>query len=53
MPPHGFMKDDQLADSYVRNAWGNRSPSISKDDILGYRKTEASRVTPWTEVEFQ
>jgi mono/diheme cytochrome c family protein len=27
MPPHGYMKDDQLADvlTYVRNAWGNRS----------------------------
>ena len=55
MPPHGFMKDEQLASilTYVRNAWGNRSPLISTDDILGYRKTEASRVAPWTEVEFQ
>ena len=55
MPPHGFMKDEQLASilTYVRNAWGNRSSSISTEDILGYRKTEASRVAPWTEVEFQ
>jgi mono/diheme cytochrome c family protein len=55
MPPHGFMKDEQLASilTYVRNAWGNRSPLISTEDILGYRKSEASRVAPWTEVEFQ
>ena len=55
MPPHGFMKDEQLASilTYVRNAWGNRSSSISTEDILGYRETEASRVAPWTEVEFQ
>jgi mono/diheme cytochrome c family protein len=55
MPPHGFMKDEQLASilTYVRNAWGNRSPSISTEDILSYRMTEASRVAPWTEVEFQ
>jgi mono/diheme cytochrome c family protein len=31
MPPHGFMKDEQLASilTYVRNAWGNQG----KDDI--------------------
>ena len=31
MPPHGFMKDEQLADilTYVRNAWGNQADGIS------------------------
>ena len=54
MPPHGFMKDDQLADilTYVRNAWGNQAEAISSDDIAGYRQNEAKRVAPWTESEF-
>ena len=54
MPPHGFMKDEQLAVilTYVRNAWGNRAGLISIEDITGYRKTESARVAPWTEAEF-
>jgi mono/diheme cytochrome c family protein len=54
MPPHGFMKDDQLAGilTYVRNAWGNRAGLISKEDIISYRKSESARVAPWTEAEF-
>ena len=54
MPPHGFMKDEQLAGilTYVRNAWGNRAGLISIEDITGYRKTESARVAPWTEEEF-
>jgi len=54
MPPHGFMKDEQLAGilTYVRNAWGNRAGLISSEDITGYRKTESARVAPWTEPEF-
>ena len=54
MPAHGFMKDEQLAGilTYVRNAWGNRAGLISKEDIIGYRKTESARVAPWTEAEF-
>ena len=54
MPAHGFMKDDQLSSilTYVRNAWGNQSGLISTEDIAGYRKSEISRVVPWTEAEF-
>jgi mono/diheme cytochrome c family protein len=54
MPPHGFMKDEQLAGilTYVRNAWGNRAGLISTEDITGYRKNESARVAPWTEAEF-
>jgi mono/diheme cytochrome c family protein len=54
MPPHGFMKDEQLADilTYVRNAWGNKSGGISSDEISDYRKKESARVAPWTEGEF-
>jgi len=55
MPPHGFMKDEQLADilTYVRNAWGNRADGISADEISDYRKKESARVAPWTESEFK
>jgi mono/diheme cytochrome c family protein len=54
MPPHGFMKDEQLASilTYVRNAWGNRAGLISKEDIISYREIESARVAPWTEAEF-
>ena len=55
MPPHGFMKDEQLADilTYVRNAWGNKGEGISADQISAYRKKESARVTPWTEAELK
>ena len=54
MPPHGFMKDDQLADilTYVRNAWGNKADSVSPKDITDYRKREINRNSLWTEAEF-
>jgi mono/diheme cytochrome c family protein len=54
MPAHGFMNDDQLSSilTYVRNAWGNRSGTISKEDIADYRKSHSSRLSPWTEKEF-
>ena len=54
MPPHGFMKDDQLADilTYVRNAWGNKADSITPKDITDYRKREINRNSLWTEAEF-
>jgi cytochrome c5 len=54
MPPHGFMKDEQLASilTYVRNAWGNQGKIISTEDISEYRKDEAKRVSLWTESEF-
>jgi len=54
MPPHGFMKDQQLSEilTYVRNAWGNKAGSISSGEISDYRKKESARVAPWTEGEF-
>jgi len=55
MPPHGFMRDEQLADilTYVRNAWGNQADGISQEQISDYRKKESARVAPWTEAEFK
>ena len=54
MPPHGFMKDDQLADilTYVRYAWGNKADSVTPKDITDYRKREINRNSLWTEAEF-
>jgi len=48
------MKDEQLASilTYVRNAWGNQGKMISTEDVADYRKSEAERVSPWTESEF-
>ena len=53
MPPHGYMKDEELADvlTYVKNAWGNRSGSVSAQEIASYRLS-TKRLLPWTEEEF-
>ncbi|MEK9773991.1 MAG: c-type cytochrome, partial [Opitutae bacterium] len=52
MPPHSYMKDEQLADilTYVRNAWGNRGELVQSDQISNY-KAAHERVLPWTEGE--
>jgi len=52
MPPHSYMKDEQLADilTYVRNAWGNRGEPVQTDHISKY-KAAHERVLPWTEEE--
>jgi mono/diheme cytochrome c family protein len=52
MPPHSYMKDEQLADilTYVRNAWGNRGELVQTDQISQY-KAAHERVLPWTEEE--
>ena len=52
MPPHSYMKDEQLADilTYVRNAWGNRGGIVHSDQISKY-KASHERVLPWTEEE--
>jgi len=52
MPPHSYMKDEQLADilTYVRNAWGNRGELVQVNQISTY-KSAHERVLPWTEEE--
>jgi mono/diheme cytochrome c family protein len=52
MPPHSYMKDEQLADilTYVRNAWGNRGEIVNPDQIFKYKAVH-KRVLPWTEDE--
>ena len=50
MPPHSYMKDEQLADilTYVRNAKGNRENLSSKSD---FSIQGSSQSAPWTEEE--
>jgi len=52
MPPHSYMKDEQLADilTYVRNAWGNRGELVNPEQISRYKSTY-ERILPWTEEE--
>ncbi|MEM9235429.1 MAG: HEAT repeat domain-containing protein, partial [Verrucomicrobiota bacterium] len=49
----GITRDDRLAElvSYIRHAWGNKAPAVSKDEVKGWRKKLQHRKTPWTEKE--
>lgn len=40
MPPHGFLKDEELASvlTYVRKSFGNNSSSIQADEVANVRK---------------
>jgi mono/diheme cytochrome c family protein len=45
------LKDDQIAAvaTYVRNAWGNKAPTVSADDVTKMRKAlDASKASPET-----
>ena len=54
MPPHGFMKDEQLADILTTPAMlGATKPmAFRRKKLSDYRKKESARVAPWTEAEF-
>jgi mono/diheme cytochrome c family protein/glucose/arabinose dehydrogenase len=55
MPPHMFLKDDQMADAltYARNAWGNKAGQITAAQVNAFRAKHGKRVTPWTEAELR
>ena len=55
MPPHMFLKDDQMADAltYARNAWGNKAGRITATQVKAFRAKHGKRVTPWTETELR
>jgi len=43
MPEFGWkLTDQQMADvsTYIRNAWGNQAPAVSKDDVAKARKSQ-------------
>ena len=55
MVPMGQSPDDWIAAiaSYVRNAFGNRAPIISPDDVKRVRAATASRKTSWNVADLE
>lgn len=54
MPPYrDYLTDEQAADvlTYIRQAWGNAAPPISKSRIAELRSESANRMLPWTAEE--
>ena len=51
----GITRDDRVAEvlSYIRYAWGNDAPAVSKDEVTQMRKACASRTTPWSDDELR
>ena len=49
----GITRDDRLAEvlSYIRYAWGQELPPISKEEVKDLRKEMSDRKTPWTQDE--
>jgi mono/diheme cytochrome c family protein len=44
MPSFVALSDDQLADvaTYIRNAWGNRAPSVKASNVKSLRRAIAT-----------
>jgi putative membrane-bound dehydrogenase-like protein len=53
MVPMGSNSDEWIAAvaSYVRNAWGNRTPFVKPADVARIRAATQSRTTSWTPEE--
>jgi mono/diheme cytochrome c family protein/glucose/arabinose dehydrogenase len=52
MPPMG-LDDQQIADvlTYVRSAFGNKAPSVRKEEVKVVREATKGRTAPWTAAE--
>ncbi len=52
MPPMG-LDDQQLADvlTYVRNAFGNKAPAVTPDQVKAVRAATEGRTAPWSAAE--
>ena len=50
MPAHSVMDDNNLAAvmTYIRNAWGNAAPAVSRGTVGSVRHRSQGRVQPWT-----
>ena len=46
-------RDDRLAEviSFIRYAWGNEAPPVTKENVAAFRRMHAARATPWTDSE--
>ena len=54
MPGHRAILDDQkIGDvlTYIRNSWGNKDASVSKNTVADIREGTADRAIPYTEAE--
>jgi mono/diheme cytochrome c family protein len=53
MPSHSTMDDADIASilTYIRNAWGNAGPAVSRRTVGMTRVTSQGRVVPWTSAE--
>jgi len=51
----GLTRDDRLAEviSFIRFAWGNEAPSVTKENVAASRRLHGARATPWTDSELK
>lgn len=51
----GVTRDDRLAEilSYIRYAWSNNAPVVTKDEVYALRKKYQARPGPWTDDELK
>ena len=51
----GIARDDRLAEvlSFIRYAWSNDAPAITKDDVTRFRRASASHAAPWSDDELK
>ena len=53
MPAWNTLKDEQISSilTYIRQAWGNSAPAITKDQIAAIRKEAEAHTEAYTEAE--
>ena len=51
----GLTRDDRLAEviSFIRFAWGNDAPPVTKENVAAFRRSHAARSMPWTDSELK
>ncbi|MDG2122053.1 MAG: cytochrome c, partial [Verrucomicrobiales bacterium] len=51
----GITRDDRIAEllSYIRYAWGQELPVVTKDEVKAIRVKHAERKVPWTQEELE
>jgi mono/diheme cytochrome c family protein len=51
----GITRDDRLAEviSFIRHAWGNAAPPVTKDEVAAQRRQHAARPAPWQDAELR
>jgi len=55
MPPVAGLSDKDIADvvNYVNNAWGNKGPTVTEEEVKAIKKKYAGRDKPWTAAEYE